>query len=333
MPNPKTRIAVLDDWQGVARRSADWSALEKRASLTFFERPFATEHDLVPAAAGCDVIIAMRERTKFSRELLERLPQLRMIALTGGRTWTMDFDTLNARGIPVCHTGGERSTAATAELALGLLLSAARSIPRGDASIRAGGFQGGVPEGTVLEGKTLGIIGLGKIGAKMARYGAALGMQVVAWSEHLTEAKASASGARLVDKTTLLAQSDAISLHLVLSERTRGILGARELALMKPGAILINTSRGPLVDEAALVDKLKTGTLSAGLDVFAQEPLPAGHALRNLPNTVLTPHLGYCTREVYAQFYRESIENVLAFLDGKPVRVLNPEALNNQPKG
>jgi phosphoglycerate dehydrogenase-like enzyme len=327
MPNPTTRIGVLDDWQGVARRSADWSALEKRASLAFFEQPFATEHELVKATVGCDIIIAMRERTKFSRQVLERLPKLRMIALTGGRTWTMDFDTLKARGIPVCHTGGERSTAATAEIALGLLLSAARSISRGDASIRAGGFQGGVPEGTVLEGKTLGIIGLGKIGAKMARYGAALGMQVVAWSENLTEEKANAGGARRVDKTTLLSQSDAISLHLVLSERTRGILGARELGLMKQGAILINTSRGPLVDEAALVDKLKTGTLIAGLDVFAEEPLPGDHPLRNLPNAVLTPHLGYCTREVYAQFYRESIENVLAFLDDKPLRVLNPEAL------
>jgi len=333
MPDTITRIAVLDDWQGVARRSADWSALDRRANLTFFEQPFSTEHEVVNAAADCDIIMAMRERTKFSRELLERLPKLRMIALTGGRTWTMDFDTLNARGVLVCHTGGERSTAATAEIALGLLLSAARWIPRGDASIRAGGFQGGVPVGAVLDGKTLGIVGLGKIGAKMARYGAALGMQVVAWSENLTAEKANAGGARLVDKTTLLSQSDAISLHLVLSERTRGILGARELALMKPGAILVNTSRGPLVDEAALLEKLKTGTLVAGLDVFAQEPLPANHPLRSLPNAVLTPHLGYCTREVYAQFYRESIENVLAFLDGKPSRVLNPEALKNQPKG
>jgi phosphoglycerate dehydrogenase-like enzyme len=179
----------------------------------------------------------------------------------------------------------------------------------------------------VLDGKTLGIIGLGKIGARMARYGEALGMQVVAWSTNLTEEKARAAGARLVDKSALLSQSDAISLHLVLSERTRGILGARELEQMKTGAILINTSRGPLVDEAALVERLKSGKLVAGLDVFSQEPLPADHALRTLPNTVLTPHLGYCAREVYAQFYRESIENVLAFLGGAPTRMLNPEAL------
>lgn len=327
MQNDRVRVAVLDDWQGVAKQSADWSKLQQQAGVVFFEEPFAGPDKLASALGEFDIIIAMRERTKFSKELLDRLPKLRMIALTGGRTWTMDFDTLNARGIPVCHTGGEKSGAATAEIALGLLLSAARFINRGDASIRKGGFQGGVPAGDVLDGKMLGIIGLGRIGARMARYGEALGMQVVAWSANLTVEKAKAAGARLVDKVTLLTQSDAISLHLVLSDRTRGILGAQDLARMKPGAILINTSRGPLVDEAALVERLKTGKLIAGLDVFAQEPLPADHPLRNLPNTVLTPHLGYCAREVYAQFYRESIENVLAFLGGTPTRVLNPEAL------
>ena len=323
----RLRIAVLDDWQAVAKQSADWSGLQKRADVVFFEEPFAGPDPLANALVDFDIIIAMRERTKFSKELLDRLPKLRMIALTGGRTWTMDFDTLNARGIPVCHTGGEKSGAATAEIALGLLLSAARFMNRGDAAIRKGGFQGGVPAGDVLDGKTLGILGLGKIGSRMARYGKALGMQVIAWSANLTAEKAETAGARLVDKTTMLTQSDAISLHLVLSDRTRGVIGAQDLALMKPGAILVNTSRGPLVDEAALVERLKTGKLVAGLDVFAQEPLPADHPLRSLPNTVLTPHLGYGAREVYAQFYRESIENVLAFLAGKPTRVLNPEAL------
>ncbi len=327
MQNNTVRIAVLDDWQGVAKQSADWSTLQQRADVVFFEEPFSAADKLARALGEFDIIIAMRERTKFSKELLDRLPKLRMIALTGGRTWTMDFDTLNARGIPVCHTGGEKSGAATAEIALGLLLSAARFINRGDAAIRSGGFQGGVPAGDVLDGKTLGIIGLGKIGSRMARYGAALGMQVVAWSPNLTAEKAKAAGARLVDKASLLAQSDAISLHLVLSDRTRGIVGAQDLAAMKSGAILVNTSRGPLVDEAALVARLKTGKLIAGLDVYAQEPLPPDHLLRSLPNTVLTPHLGYCAREVYAQFYRESIENVLAFLDGTPTRVLNAEAL------
>ena len=327
MHDEKIRIAVLDDWQSVARQSADWTKLQQRAELVFFEEPFAGTDTLAKALDGFDIIIAMRERTKFSKALLDRLPRLRMIALTGGRTWTMDFETLNARGIPVCHTGGEKSGAATAEIALGLLLGAARFMNRGDAAIRKGGFQGGVPAGDVLDGKTLGIIGLGKIGAKMARYGEALGMQVLAWSANLTEEKAKAAGARLVDKATLLTQSDAISLHLVLSDRTRGIIGTQEFAKMKTGAILVNTSRGPLVDEAALLERLKTGKLIAGLDVFAEEPLPADHPLRSMPNTMLTPHLGYGAREVYAQFYRESIENVLAFLDGNPTRVLNPEAL------
>ena len=323
------RVAVLDDWQGIAKQSADWAGLQQRAEVVFFQSPFQDENALVNALAGCDIIIAMRERTKFSRSLLERLPKLRMIALTGGRTWTMDFDTLNTRGIPVCHTGGEKSGAATAEIALGLLLSAARFMNRGDASIRSGGFQGGVPAGEVLDGRTLGIIGLGKIGSRMARYGLALGMRVIAWSANLTAEKASAAGALLVDKNSLLTQSDAISLHLVLSDRTRGTLGAKELAQMKAGAILINTSRGPLVDEHALVQSLKSGRLIAGLDVFEQEPLPPDHPLRGLQNTVLTPHLGYCAREVYAQFYRESIENVLSFLDGHPKRVLNSEALGS----
>lgn len=331
MQNETMRVAVLDDWQGVARQSADWTKLEQRANVVFFEEPFATAERLARALSEFDIIIAMRERTKFSRELIDGLPKLRMIALTGGRTWTADFDALNARGIPMCHTGGEKSGAATAEIALGLLLGAARFMNRGDAAIRQGGFQGGVPSGGVLDGKTLGIIGLGKIGSRMARYGEALGMQVVAWSANLTEEKAKAAGARLMDKNSLLTQSDAISLHLVLSDRTRGILGAQDLARMKPGAILVNTSRGPLVDEAALVERLKSGKLIAGLDVFSEEPLPANHPLRSLPNTMLTPHLGYGAREVYAQFYRESIENVLDFLDGSPARVLNPEALAKKP--
>jgi phosphoglycerate dehydrogenase-like enzyme len=276
--------------------------------------------------AEFDVIMAMRERTAFSAGLLAQLPKVRMIAATGSRAATMDIEACTARGIVVCNTGGERSGAATAALALGLLISAARFIPSADASVRGGGFQSGVGVGTVLEGKTLGIIGLGRIGARMARYAQALGMPVLAWSQNLTGDRAQAAGARLVDKATLLAQSDVVSLHLVLSDRTRGILAAQELASMKHGAILINTSRGPLVDEAALIKALRCGRLSAGLDVYAQEPLPADHALRSLPNVVLTPHLGYCTREVYAQFYAESIENVLAFLDGKPIRALNPQA-------
>lgn len=317
------KVAVLDDWQGVARQSADWSALQARAQLAFFESPFGSLDEAAAALAGFEILVLMRERTKFPKALLDRLPALRMIALTGARTWTIDIEECDRRGIYICHTGQGNSTAATAELTLALLLAAARNLPAADASMRDGRFQQGVAPGVTLEGKVLGVIGLGKIGTRMARYGQALGMEVIAWSPNLTPERAAAGGARLVDKATLLRTADAVTLHVVLSERSRGLLGAEDLALMKPGAILVNSSRGPLVDEAALLARLRTGTLIAALDVYDQEPLPADHPLRSMPNTVLTPHLGYGSREVYRTFYGESIENVLAFLDGKPMRVLN----------
>jgi len=322
-----TRIAVLDDWQGVARTSADWSGLQKRAEVVFFERPLGALDATAHALAEFDILLAMRERTAFPALLVQRLTRLRLLNVTGSRTRTLDLDACTARGILVCGTGGERSGAATAELALGLLLAATRCVPKADASMRAGGFQTGVPVGSVLEGRTLGVIGLGRIGTRMARYGQALGMQLLAWSQNLTVEKAQAAGVRLVDKSELLAESDAVSLHLVLSERTLGILGAADLARMKPGATLVNTSRAPLVDEQAMLERLRAGTLIAALDVYGDEPLPIDHPLRSLPNVVLTPHLGYCTHEVYSQFYRESIENALAFLDGKPTRALNPEVV------
>ena len=324
-----TKIAVLDDWQRIARTSADWSPLERRAEVVFYQDPFASSDKLVSSVGDCEVLLIMRERTAFPASLIGQLSKLRMIALTGGRSWTIDMAACSARGIVVCNTGSQHSTATTAELALALLLAAARRVPEADRSMRRWNFQSDVPLGFMLEGRTLGVIGLGKIGSRMARYGQALGMQVIAWSQNMTQEKAQAAGARLVDKNTLLAQSDAISLHVVLSERTRGILGAEDLARMKPGAILVNTSRGPLVDETALIAALKAGHIVAALDVYGEEPLPAGHPLRSLPNTVLTPHLGYCTAEIYEQFYRESIENILAFLDGKPIRVINPEALKS----
>lgn len=319
-----TRIAILDDWQGVAQAAADWSALSARADLVFFDKALGNADAVVRALAEFEIVVAMRERTAFPATVIERLPKLRLLSVTGSRTRTLDLEACTARGVMVCHTGGERSGAATAELALGLLIAAARSIATADASMRAGRFQSGVPVGAVLERRTLGVIGLGRIGTRMARYGQALGMQVLAWSQNLTQDKAEAAGARLVEKGALLEQSDAVSLHLVLSERTRGVIGAADLARMRPGAILVNTSRGPLVDEAALVAALRAGRLVAGLDVYDEEPLPGDHPLRSLRNCVLAPHLGYCTQEVYTQFYRESVENVVAFLDGKPIRVLQP---------
>ncbi len=321
-----TKVAVLDDWQNIAKRSADWAPLLKRAEVVVFEKPFRYADELAEALADFEILIPMRERTKFPKAILDRLPKLRMIALTGGRTWTINIDECNRRGIVISNTGQGNSGAATAELALGLLLSAARNLPAADASMRDGRFQTGVRPGITLDGKTLGIIGLGKIGSKMARYGQALGMKVLAWSQNLTGELAAQAGATKVDKATLLNESDAVSLHVVLSERSQGLLGADDLALMKPGAILINSSRGPLVDESALLERLKTGKLIAALDVYDQEPLPADHPLRSFPNTVLTPHLGYGSQEVYRVFYGESIENVLAYLDGKPIRILNNPA-------
>ena len=228
----------------------------------------------------------------------------------------------------VCNTsGGGNSEAATAELALGLLIAAARAIPAGDANIRAGKFQEGVPVGYALAGKTMGVIGLGRLGSHMARYCQALNMNLLAWSQNMTPESAQAAGATMVSKDELLSRSDAVSIHLVLSDRTRGLIGAADIARMKPGAILVNTSRGPIVDEKALIDAVQARSIVAALDVFDREPLPANHPLRTSPNVVMTPHLGYGVQETWDGFYPQSVENALAFLDGKPVRVTNPEAL------
>lgn len=323
-----TKVAVLDDWQGVARGSTDWSKLEARAEVVFFAEAFADEDDAAVKLADFDIVLSMRERTPLPGSLINRLPKLRMLGMTGARNASLDTAACTARGIVVCNTvGSAGNEAATAELALGLLIAAARAIAVGDATIRAGGFQGGVPVGTSLAGKTLGVIGLGRLGTYMARYGRALNMTVLAWSQNLTADKARAAETELVAKDDLLARSDAISIHLVLSPRTRGLIGAADIARMKPGAILVNTSRGPIVDEAALVAAVQAGRIFAALDVFDREPLPVDHPLRRAPNTVMTPHLGYGVKETWGLFYPQSVENALAFLDGKPVRVVNPEAL------
>ena len=321
------KIAVLDDWQGVARASADWRVLDARATVDIFTTPIASEDEAASRLAPYDIVLPMRERTAFSATLLARLPRLKLIAMTGPRAGTLDLAACTKAGILVCNTGSEASGAATAELALALLLAAARHLPAGDAAIRANRFQEGIGLGQTLAGATLGIIGLGRIGARMAGYGQALGMRVRAWSANLTEARAAEAGATYATKEALLAEADAISLHLVLSARTRGVLGAADLARLKPGAIVINTARGPLIDEAALIAALREGRIRAGLDVFDAEPLPPDHPLRTLPNTVLTPHLGFATGPIFRQFYGEAVENILAFLDGAPIRMVNPEIL------
>jgi phosphoglycerate dehydrogenase-like enzyme len=318
------KVAVLDDWQGVAESSADWAPLRARADVVMFREPFASEDDAAAKLQDFDVVMVMRERTAFPASLVRRLKRLRLFSLTGSRAASVDMEALRAQGVTITYTEGGGTGTATAELALALMLAALRHVPRADAAIRAGGFQNGVPPGEEAHGKTLGVIGLGHLGRKMAQYGAALGMRVMAWSQNLTPEKAAEASVTYVPKDILLAQSDVVSLHLVLSARTRGIIGARELACMRPGALLINTSRGPLVDEPALIAALQAGRIRAALDVYDNEPLPADHPLRSAPNTVLTPHLGYGTVATFRDFYRQSVENVLAFLGGTPIRVLEP---------
>jgi phosphoglycerate dehydrogenase-like enzyme len=326
-----TKVAVLDDWQGVAKTSADWSPLQARAEVVFFAKAFENEDDAARQLADFDIVLSMRERTPLPGSLINRLPKLRMLGMTGARNASLDTAACTARGIVVCNTtGGGNNDAATAELALGLLISAARAIAVGDANIRAGKFQEGVPVGYALQGKTMGIVGLGRLGSHMARYCKALGMNLLAWSQNMTPEKAQAASATMVSKEELLSRSDAVSIHLVLSDRTRGLIGAADIARMKSGAILVNTSRGPIVDEKALIEALQARRIVAALDVFDREPLPANHPLRTAPNTVMTPHLGYGVHETWQGFYPQSMENAMAFLDGKPVRVTNPEAVGKR---
>ncbi len=323
-----TRIAVLDDWQGVASGAADWAPLRARAEVVFFQDAFADQDDAVAKLADFDIVLSMRERTPLPGSLINRLPKLRMLGMTGARNLSLDTPACTARGIPVCCTqGGGYNDSATAELALGLLIGAARGLAVGDANMRAGGFQMGVPVGIGLAGKTLGLIGLGKLGAYMAGYGKALRMNVIAWSQNLKPERAAEVGVKAVSKDELMSTSDAISIHMVLSDRSRGLIGKADIARMKHGAIIVNTSRGPIIDEAAMLEALHANKIVAALDVYDREPLPAGHPLRSAPNTILSPHLGYCVKETWDGFYPQMIENALAFMDGKPVRVTNPEVL------
>lgn len=318
------KIAVLDDWQEVARMSADWSRLAARADVVFFTDAFGSEDEAAVALADFDILLTMRERTPFPESLIRRLPGLRMIGITGAYNRSLDVEACTRQGVTVCNTvGGAGAPYATAELALGLMIAAARAIPTADRTMRAGGFQRGVPVGIGLAGKTLGVVGLGRLGARLARYALALDMKVIAWSPNLTVEKAEAAGAELVGKSDLMAGSDVISLHMVLSPRSKGLIGAEDIARMKQGAILINTSRGPLVDEAALIAAVEAGKIIAALDVYDKEPLPEDHRLRASDHVVLTPHLGYAVAETWREFYPQSVENAEAFLDGKPIRVVN----------
>jgi len=317
----RPQIAVIDDYQELARGLADWSAVDARADVTVFTRPWRDEEEIANKLAPFEVVVLLRERTAFPARLIERLPNLRMVAMTGNRTSTLDLAACKARGIVVVHTDSNPPVA-PAELAFALILACARSLPLGHANVVAGRWQQGIPMGMPLDGKRLGVVGLGKLGARLAGYARAFNMDVVAWSANLTDEKAAAHGVRRVGKLELFETSDVISIHYGLSDRSRGIVGAAELQAMKAGAILVNTSRGPLVDEAALIDVLRSGRIGAGLDVYDIEPLPAGHPFTTMRNVVLTPHLGYVVEETMRRFYAQSVENILAYLDGAPIRVV-----------
>jgi phosphoglycerate dehydrogenase-like enzyme len=307
-------IAVLDDYQGVALSMADWSVLEGRASITIFNDHIADADAVVSRLLPFDIVCVMRERTPMSRAVIERLPKLRLIASTATRNASIDIEAADERGIKVVHTG--YSSAPTIELTWALILAGARHLVDENASLRGGGWQRFIGED--LGGRTLGLLGLGNIGSAVAQIGKAFGMTVIAWSQNLTAERAGAAGAVLVSKDELFRQADVLSIHLVLSGRTRGLVGTAELALMKPTASLVNTSRGPIVVEADLLEALQKGKIAgAAVDVFDQEPLPLDHPFRSLPNLLATPHIGYVSRGLYERFYQDTVDNIAKWLDGQ----------------
>jgi phosphoglycerate dehydrogenase-like enzyme len=308
------RIAVLDDYQRVALSLADWSALDERATVTVFDDHLADPDAVVKRLQPFDIVCVMRERTPMTRAIIERLPKLRMIASTGSRNASIDLKAAEERGVQVVHTG--YTSAPTIELTWALILASARHLMAENASLRRGGWQQSV--GDDMAGRTLGVVGLGNVGGAVARIGAAFGMKVIAWSQNLTTERAAEAGATLVSKDELFQEADVVSIHLVLSGRTRGLVGAAELALMKPTARLINTSRGPIVVEADLVAALKDKKIAgAAIDVFDQEPLPLDHPFRSLPNLLATPHIGYVSRGLYERFYQDTVANIARWLDGQ----------------
>jgi phosphoglycerate dehydrogenase-like enzyme len=305
-------VAVLDDYQGVAMSIVDWSTVSDRANITVFRDHLADQDAVVERLAPFDVICIMRERTPMPASLLGRLPRLKLIASTGPRNASIDVDAAAEHGISVAHTG--YTSAPTIELTWALILASGRHIPSEAASVRVGGWQRTL--GDDLAGKTLGLLGLGNVGSGVAKVGLAFGMNVIAWSRNLTSAAAVAVGAHLVSKEELLRTADVISIHMVLSAGSVGLIGAAEFALMKPTARLINTSRGPLVVEAALRDALANHRISgAAIDVYDVEPLPKDHPYRGAPNLLATPHIGYATRGLYERFYQDSVANIAAWLD------------------
>lgn len=313
-----SRIGILDDYQDVALSLADWSSLS--AQIEVFTAPFADADEVVERLADFDVLVAMRERTRFPADVLSRLKHLKLIVSTGPVNPAIDVKAARELGIVVCGTGYFSYPAA--ELTWALILAAARNLPEQVQSMRSGGWQRGL--GTSLQGLTLGLLGLGNVGKQVASFAQAFGMRVVGWSPNLTPERAAEHEVTAISKEQLFTDADILSIHMVLSERSRGLVGASELALMKPTSILVNTSRGPIVDEDALVEALRRRVIAcAALDVYDTEPLPAEHPLRSLDNALLTPHIGYVSHQLYTVFYQDAVEDIAAFIAGSPIRVMD----------
>ncbi len=319
------KVAVLDDYQEVAKDLADWSQLPTGAQVEYFTDHLTDEDELVERLKDFDVVMGMRERTPFRRSLLTRLPNLRLLVTSGRRNASFDLEAATELGVAVCGTGGAGE--GPVELTWGLIIALARQIPLEHQRSREGKW--GTTVGVGLQGKTIGLLGLGHIGSLVARVGNAFDMNIIAWSQNLTAERARECNATLVDKDTLFRDSDILSVHVVLSDRTRGLVSARELALMKPTSYLVNISRGPIVDEKALVDVLQHKAIAgAALDTFDIEPLPTDHALLKLDNALICPHLGYVTDDSYKAMYSGVVEDIRAFASGEPVRMLNEDVIS-----
>lgn len=314
------RLAILDDFQNVVLSVADWSAIEDRVDITVFNDHLTDLDALAERLEPFEIIVVIRERTPMPRALIERLPRLKLLVTGGMRNRSIDEDAVKDHGITFCGTQSLGSP--TAELAWGLILATLRHIPQQVQAVREGGWQVGL--GVGLEGKTLGVIGLGRLGSAVAGYGKAFAMDVVAWSQNLTAERCAEVGVRKAKSLdSLLSESDVVTIHLVLSDRTRGLIGREELAAMKPGAYLINTSRGPIVEEAALIAAVTEGRIAgAGLDVFDIEPLPPDHPYRSTEGIVATPHIGYVSKEGYERYFTQAIEDIEAWLKDEPIRVI-----------